>query len=1165
MIVAVVLAVGLLVLAAALMNAHKSAEIAPEPAPAVPKHTIDQQWRALCTKYYDWFGLFSADLNAQRRRQWQSSDEHLAAAVIGPLAGAKAEGLELAPRKLVAEVDWSLQEVVRKGAVPDRLAKELAEPAMRGKIARALELITAIEKALTPQSPENEGGWPLLTELAELVPAWGSRGWTGQVQELGARLEAVKIGPEIVRAVDALLVISPAVREVEQRWRAIEQDRLVIEQSGIGMLDGFGQYALSCVDVQSLARGGEGIEQLRGRLVDLAELAGELGGFVRSDWQDGIDHELVLANAELQGLISANEPTGQQFRTWLKELRSGRYDMLDPAEDPRRLWPANVAAMAAEVEENVAPLRQDYAETAEALRSRAQVLADRVEAVSRLRWDQRNRAAIELEALAVGAERKKLQIDLNSALADASTTLGEYTKSLPDSICEVDAINQAWRGRRDELSSQSATLSQLRKEIDQVKADLLQLADRLPAASLATVADARVTAGLLAGATAERNRLLAQAVAVMSWRNGELTDGKDKNFDEQVNTLRKEYDDWLAGSERIIQTVAQAAIMLDDGYLLDEAAGVVTIRQCQNTWGGEQPYSRDEVKKALEPIKQRIAAVDKAQQATDLPVLAAIAVQASQGQLTLARTAWRRLSEADRQWPASVEQLRTETRIRLNLDALYALLGDGPRKSQLLQELAEEGRRRWRGCFSAVATEPEVAEALSMRQAFGVDLSTEKEGSDFQALPAHARFNALLHGFRSDAGKVGQEGQLLAMRDRFVQVVRRHCPVLSREAPVEEMLVVLTAVGTDTAGDGGAKTIEALGPAWLGTEAEGGRRVTFTGPANSKDRHELTFLRVEPAGAPVAYLCTIETPVGLVSDVISAAGKGKALTDSGLLDGDAPRDHPCVWRARGVHVLLSSQWLAAGLQDLSRTNVYPAGMEPAPPAAGHPMQRVSPAVTLFVARLMNCRFPTQEEWRAAIAGEDNPAEQKWNLRDQTWLRQQQHMRALQKDRFRPAWPDAGIFCPAGAEPGPVAGDAVATTELDDGWLWFAPSPAEENFTFQHLIGNVAELVFSDPAGCIEALPNSPELTLEAVAAFVIARATSLGVLGGSALSPPNLWAVGNGPKGLGFARVYPVDPANMNGVAVDVGSRLAFTAPIESPTARLRRLLAGQPYLSAQK
>jgi len=105
---------------------------------------------------------------------------------------------------------------------------------------------------------------------------------------------------------------------------------------------------------------------------------------------------------------------------------------------------------------------------------------------------------------------------------------------------------------------------------------------------------------------------------------------------------------------------------------------------------------------------------------------------------------------------------------------------------------------------------------------------------------------------------------------------------------------------------------------------------------------------------------------------------------------------------------------------------------------------------------------------------------------------------------------------------------------------------------EHLVGNVAELVFDAP----EALEASPP-TAEALRTLVEKQKARLGVVGGSALSPPELWNGAERPYG----RTWPVDLARAREGYSDVGFRLAFTAPKVGPAQRVAQVLRKHDYL----
>jgi hypothetical protein len=214
--------------------------------------------------------------------------------------------------------------------------------------------------------------------------------------------------------------------------------------------------------------------------------------------------------------------------------------------------------------------------------------------------------------------------------------------------------------------------------------------------------------------------------------------------------------------------------------------------------------------------------------------------------------------------------------------------------------------------------------------------------------------------------------------------------------------------------------------------------------------------------------------------------------------------------------------------------------------------------------MLNCRFPTRDEWTAATTVKPM-ATAAPNLRDVRWLRQHQHMQQINKGRDNPVvplWPDAGVFWPAAFAERKTGAAAQPVVATDDGYLWFAPVDLGNQKGFQHLVGNVAEFIFDDPHAAVGLGVTSGALSSSAAAKFLAQHPGKLGVIGASALSPPQLWD----GTGKPFTTVYPVDLSRASGAAVDVGFRLAFTAPETPPSLRLKRLLADPPFiLSAER
>jgi formylglycine-generating enzyme required for sulfatase activity len=220
------------------------------------------------------------------------------------------------------------------------------------------------------------------------------------------------------------------------------------------------------------------------------------------------------------------------------------------------------------------------------------------------------------------------------------------------------------------------------------------------------------------------------------------------------------------------------------------------------------------------------------------------------------------------------------------------------------------------------------------------------------------------------------------------------------------------------------------------------------------------------------------------------------------------------------------------------------------PSDRHPVQYVTPEAAMYFASLVGCRLPTPDEWQAAFdAGEKAVPAAQWNLRDETWRVQKEHVAMLGDagpGGRGPQWPDDGIYLPPrpAGEPPVATGAAARSLAQRDGTLYFRPTDAAGGSTFRQLVGNVAEIVCDAP----EPFEQLKERTPQRVKAFTEDAGTGLFVIGGSALSPPELPA----------DRPQPLKPG---AAYADVGFRLAFTAPSRNLAEKLEWALAGQGFV----
>jgi hypothetical protein len=401
------------------------------------------------------------------------------------------------------------------------------------------------------------------------------------------------------------------------------------------------------------------------------------------------------------------------------------------------------------------------------------------------------------------------------------------------------------------------------------------------------------------------------------------------------------------------------------------------------------------------------------------------------------------------------------------------------------------------------------------------------------------------------------ESQLAARIDRFVPAARALPAEFVKQPAVQKLLADLEAL---KAYQGAGDDLSKVGPqsaGWQGKASSDGSEAVYSWQSRRGTPHELKFLLVKPGDGQLRpfYLCTTEVPVGLVLDVTEDAQKWddlralmKDLLPAGRDVSGDPRQGPRTWElgADGKTLRRTEEWL---VRLYTKDPYYPPEIEKEKPKDSSPMQYVSADAAVWFARTLGCRLPTPGEWTAArqLHEKASPPE-KWNLRDASWARQKAHVESFRKAGTRLPWPDADVFWPKDSPPESrkEAEKAVQAVSSDDGSAWFADVNVGAGARFLHLVGNVAEFVYDDP----NALERLADVSAKAVRALLDAGPDRLKVIGGSALSPPDLK--------VDQAYTPAMDEAHRG--FSDVGLRLAFSAPSESPADRLVKLAKASWY-----
>ncbi len=341
----------------------------------------------------------------------------------------------------------------------------------------------------------------------------------------------------------------------------------------------------------------------------------------------------------------------------------------------------------------------------------------------------------------------------------------------------------------------------------------------------------------------------------------------------------------------------------------------------------------------------------------------------------------------------------------------------------------------------------------------------------------------------------------------------------------------------------------------------------------------IEFRRVTPAGAKARpfFLSSTEVSLQQAMTVLNAAPELRKLLGAAGKKFDSRVQVWCI--KTGGLVEQHNGWLTRG--DI----VTP----PADPPRDYPMQAIPPEAAIGIARSLGCRLPTTDEWRAAVAVEQDDWAKRyrqkqplgWKLRDARWSN-----RGQASERFTL---ETGIFVPAGKQDlmgllstsdsvwleqglaGATAGSSRTARALggarpgeslhdeqrfmlDDLSVAFR-KVAMGSFVplysgFHDLVGNVAEYTMESPLA-FASLPT--HCSARELQEFTGRHKDELHIIGGSAFSPP-------------FVKYSEPNPVKLESAVegfADVGFRLAYSEVSEPRVAWLHGALEKSMYLTA--
>jgi hypothetical protein len=524
-------------------------------------------------------------------------------------------------------------------------------------------------------------------------------------------------------------------------------------------------------------------------------------------------------------------------------------------------------------------------------------------------------------------------------------------------------------------------------------------------------------------------------------------------------------------------------------------------------------------------------------------------------------------------WPRTLAEMENDLAYS---DRLLARV-PAERQEALGRTLGAARRERWgRGyerlteCAAILYGSVELLPRLSLdaRQAI----------SAYAHLALPARVNLTVAWLVTELAAGARPEAALAARDEAAKMLTQLGAQVKYPDPmftyIDERVRTLNSLATrDT--DAAVRGLARSGPGRVGWQlaADPERRKAVYSTTLGGSAYALTFVRVRADAedtARAAFVCTTELPVGLFVNACShlrdATGRTLGeqmvpfLAEELRPPAPDPRRGPRTWQMQADGERLGPVaplrlWLTE-TQTFPEASHYPPGATPPPPTRDHPLQYIPPRAAIFLCLAMGCRVPTPYEWQQAV--QEQPADSRSpNLRDALWRQQHEHIRNLVLPRqglglgkllagkAEKHWPNADAF-PSGTLSEELDSDCI---EGNDGSLWLREVPGGGTSTvdsFTDLFGNVREFVYDDSRS-LDRLLDRQAISREDLRAE-LTNPRKFAVIGDSALGRPIP------PEQRTLPQPIPAGVSGWDRGFSDVGVRLAFTAPEENLSDKLKAL-----------
>lgn len=576
--------------------------------------------------------------------------------------------------------------------------------------------------------------------------------------------------------------------------------------------------------------------------------------------------------------------------------------------------------------------------------------------------------------------------------------------------------------------------------------------------------------------------------------------------------------------------LSSAEALLADGLKLqDTAPGGKPLAKLIDDVRASPNFGLVAQSASAQTVLRQVAAIGQVEQSADMDFLSKTALSQEPSALAAAILAAERL--ADQGWPRDDAGWTSARSILESLGRGVARIKEPAHAASAQARMHAVSLGYWNHRWNAI---PETdAAALSAAAA-----SLETLGITAKELSPPAQYSLLAIRTREQAAR-SSPSQISAVAQAFIEQAGA-LPDLS--APAQSQVAsVHAAMEASRQAAAQGPSLDQIGPGGLADgkkwklESSGENWVVFAPPPGSKITGPVEFVRVHSAAGD-AYVQVNEVSIGLFDGLIDSAGSWQdaAKLMKYEVKPQLSRQGPSAWEweiAQGPTGIkpaaVTGRTTSKGWFDfdayMAKTPYFDKGKEPESPSRDHPMQYVSPGAALYAARLAGCRLPTVDEM-TQLAQLDTSGLA--NRRDASWMAANEFL-ARKGGGKNGKWFDGGIFVPSEVTPPAKREKAVAATESDDrSVLFWQVGTGKSEHAPRNTVGNVAEFVFEDAAGEV-AMPADAQGLRDAVA-----KSTAVRVMGGSALSPPEV-----DPK-----VAYPVKPDGGGLGFSDVGFRLAFDA-----------------------